>query len=374
MKQIFTLVTAFTFSYLSGFSQINQTFETVSDLQMLTNNCWQFSGVVFYDTSNYVYQIYGSNSLAMLATTSSTGYGTIVTPYVNLTTGSSIAFTYKLGNKLAGNAARTITVRLQDLDGSFTTLGSVTLDRFTPVSVLSFSTSSPVTGIKKIVIEINGNADGNSHLFLDNFIVDGTFNYNSPYGCNTAGNIPLPVKLTGFDGLLVSGKTQLQWAVAENEGGDYFEIEKSEDGTRYKSVGVIFSTDRKGSENYLYKDPQTVTTTTQYRLKTASKTGGVAYSKVLVLKPGQTLETKALTLLQNPVINQVAFTVTTDQSGVSNLSIYNTSGIKVYSGTLSLQKGSNVFNLSLDGKLSTGSYILETTNSGGRNTAKFLKM
>jgi len=371
MKRIFTLFTAFSFSYLPGFSQINQTFETVSGLQTLTNNCWQFSGVAFSDQSN----MYGTNSLNVLSATSNTVYASIVTPYVSLTTGSSISFSYKLGNKLVGNAAtRTMTVRLQDLDGSFTTLGSVTLDNFTPLSIQTFSVSSPLTGIKKIVIEVNGSADGNSDIYFDNFTVDGTFNYNSPYGCNTVGNIPLPVKLTGFDGLLVSGKTQLQWAVAENETGDYFEIEKSEDGTRYKSAGVIFSTDRKGSETYLYKDPQTVTTTTLYRLKTASKTGGVAYSKVLVMKAGQSLETKALTLLQNPVINQLAFTVTTDQASVSNLSIYNTSGIKVYSGTLSLQKGSNVFNLPLEVKLSTGSYILETTNSRSRSTAKFVKM
>ena len=371
MKQTFTLFTAFAFSYLSGFSQVNQTFETVSTLQTLTNNCWQFSGVNFANQSN----VYETNSLNVLATTSSSGQSSIVTPYVNLTAGSAISFSYKLGNKLIGSAAtRTITVRLQDLDGSYTLLGSITLDKFTPLSIQSFSVNSTVTGVKKIVIEVNGSADGNSDIYIDNFTAAGTYNYNSPYGCNTVGYIPLPVKLTGFNGLLVSGKAQLQWTVAENATGDYFEIEKSEDGSKYRSAGVIFSTDKKGMENYLYKDAQTAVGTTLYRLKIASKNGEVAYSKVLVIKAEHTADIKTVTLVQNPVINSLAFTVKADQVSVCNISIYQLNGIKVYSGNLNLQKGSNIFNLPLDNKFSAGSYILEAGSSSSRSTVKFLKL
>ncbi|MDQ6608869.1 MAG: T9SS type A sorting domain-containing protein [Bacteroidota bacterium] len=370
MKQIFTLLTAIV-CLSSASAQINETFENASDLSTFTSSCWQFSGVGL-STKGSVYDL---NCLSIVPTTSTStstnaNNAQIVTPYINVVNGTAISFAYKISNKLSTQASRILTVQLLDIDGTYTNVGTINLDKNSPVSILTFSGVSSVTGVKKLVIDISGNGDGNTYLFLDNLTVNGTYNYNSPYGCSSVARNTLPIKLTSFQGLLSSDKAQLEWSVTSNETGDLFEVEKSSDGKSFKTVAIVAASQKQGAESYSYKEA--AQSIAYYRLKIVNIDRTITYSKVIFIK-SQTEAINTLSLLQNPIQENLPFSFTSTTNTFTDVTVYNVNGIKIYSTKIFAQKGKNLLSISLDAHLSVGSYLLEVKNNTERNVAKFIK-
>ena len=372
MKQIFTLLTATIGFFISASAQINETFENGSSLSFYTNNCWQFAGVGLSTAGN----VYNANSLSIIPTTSTSTSTTsnnaqIITPYVNFVTGTTISFAYKISNKLSTQASRVITVQLQDIDGTYTSLGTVVLDKNTATSILSYSGVSTITGVKKLVINIAGNGDGNTYLYLDNISINSTYNYNLPYGCSSTSVATLPLKLTGFQGALVADKTQLQWSVAENETGDLFEVQRSNDGKNFNTVAIVLTTRKQGNESYLYNEA--AQSITYYKLKIVSKDKSATYSNVVLIK-SKTESGNTISLLQNPIQQSVNFSFISTTSTGNIVTVYNLTGAKLYCENIMAQKGKNSVSINLDTHLSKGTYVLEVKNTNERSIAKFIKM
>lgn len=366
MKQIFTLFAVLIFSFFSVNAQINQTFESVSALSQLTGNCWQFSGVAFSTSS----QVNGANNLEVLPVTNGTN-GVVSTPYVSLPNAASISFNYKLNTKLATNATRSIAVKLQAYNGTTTALTSVALDKQTPTTTQSLSTASTTaSGVYKIVIEISGSSDGNTSVYLDDISIAGAYNYSAPYNCNGTASGPLPVYLKNFQSSLQGEQVQLQWQVAENETGDYFELEKSADGRTFKTAAFVMATEKKGDEGYSYTE--NLLAATYYRLKIVNKNKSVSYSNVIFVKK-QTAQGNALNLLQNPVKQNLQFAFNADRAGLADVAVYNVNGVKVWQTKFNVQKGLNNLSTDLQNVNMKGTYLLEVRTSETRSVVKFLK-
>ena len=368
MKQIFTLVLATALSLTAAFAQTTQqNFEGIADLSSLTNSCWQFNRV---DFAGAVTGNIGNSNNVLAQTTDKKNNAFITTPYVNLSVGTTISFDYKLNEALNGQAKRTIYVRLLDTSGNYTELKNIVLDKNSSISTATFTTASTLSGIQKVVIELAGSGDGNSNINLDNFSIGSNFNYNSPYGCNTTGQATLPMKLKSFQGLLSADKAILTWSVLENENGHAFQIEKSSDGTTFTTIGIVITTQKAGDEVYSYKDD--LQGRAYYRLKLVSKGGVAMYSAVLFMKK-QVTTTSALNLLQNPVQSTIKFSFQSGINAATQVTVYNTLGVKVYQTSFAAQKGANTIAMTLDGQIKGGTYVLEVMNATNRNSAKFLK-
>jgi hypothetical protein len=368
MKQIFTLFAILTLSIATAFGQETQNFEGMSNLSTLTTNCWQFNRVDFAGaaTGNI-----GSSNNVLAQTTDKKNNATIVTPFVNLYNGSVISFDYKLNEALNGAAKRTITVRLLDITGVYTDLESVVLDKNTAVSTASFTTTVTSSSIQRVVIEMAGSGDGNSNLNVDNIYIGGTFNFNSPYGCNTSSASPLSIHyLKTFQGLLTDNTVQLQWSVAENENNNYFEIERSADSRVFKTIAIVAAAQNAGDMNYSYKDP--AQSKAFYRLKVVSKGNKVMYTNVLFFKNGGNVAS-TLSILQNPVLQTLKFDFKSDSNTPTEVAVYNTMGVKVYATSFVASKGNNFISTAMGSTLKTGTYVLEVKNTTNRSVSKFLK-
>jgi hypothetical protein len=180
MKQIFTF---FVMGFLclcasKATAQISQNFEPVSGsdpLPALSANCWSFSGAGWSNTSKMT----GTGSLVVIPTTSNSinltsNNAKITTPYVDFQNGNVVSVSYQISNKLSTQADRTITLRLLDRDGSLTTLAFVTLTKGTNANTtFTLSTkinlSAPAT--RRLVVDINGNGDGNTYMYLDDLSI-----------------------------------------------------------------------------------------------------------------------------------------------------------------------------------------------------------
>lgn len=181
----------------------------------------------------------------------------------------------------------------------------------------------------------------------------------------------LAVRFTGFYANISMGRTEIKWSVAENESANQFEIEKSTDGKNFYTTALIFSTTKKGDENYFYKDA-TPEGKTYYRIKMIDNAGKISYSNILAV--GNSMETSGnLTLNQNPVESYLVFQYKSSENSIATINIYNTSGLKVYSQKTNLTKDKNSVAINLDGKVFAGLYILEVETPYDHNSVKFIK-
>lgn len=281
-------------------------------------------------------------------------------------------------------------------------------DEYTPISVAAFSDNVITNTVGGSDQEPNGenlsaaivtqpdptvgsvvlNADGN-FVFTPalgtfrggpvTFTYRLTDNGYAPASSNTATvtiNYPvlitLPVRLISFAGSMITNKAQLKWAVAANETGYHFQILRSNDGKSYQQVGVVSRSAKVGEDQYTYTDTKELTGTTYYKIKIVNKDNSISYSNVVVLKHGAE-SISALQVLRNPVLSSLDFGYTTPQGNDYNVVIYTTTGIKVWSRKIHMQKGANTVSLSLDGILPTGIFILEVSNGAERQVSKFIK-
>jgi hypothetical protein len=178
----------------------------------------------------------------------------------------------------------------------------------------------------------------------------------------------LPLHLLDFSGT-AGAKTGLAWRVASNEEGAYFEVQRSNDGSTYKAIATVFTTENTGNELYRMNDAA-ITSQTWYRLKIMNKDGSLFYSNSIYFNTAKTAA--SIILLQNPVQHTLRFSVP-NATTISRIVVYNTAGMVVYAEKSSLQKGNNNISIALQANLPAGIYVLHVITPSGSNTTRFIK-
>ncbi len=127
--------------------------------------------------------------------------------------------------------------------------------------------------------EFSSDAYGGSSDFEDD-TDDGFYIDDFKIVKSTQTLIVLPVHFVSFTGQLLPDETiRLNWEAAAGVQHDYFEIEKSADGTHFISFGRGPS-----SAPYWGLDTSPYTGNNFYRIKQADKDGTISYSAVIVIK------------------------------------------------------------------------------------------
>ena len=183
--------------------------------------------------------------------------------------------------------------------------------------------------------------------------------------------ISLPIKLLSLQGGLSNNETVINWSVAENESGQYFQVEKSLDGKNFIAAGMVFNTAKKGNELYTYRE--TKTQYDYYRLKVLNKDQTIAYSKIVVVKNNAGNAVEEMRLLQNPVQSSLNFSYNSTLNTITNISIYTITGTRLFTSKAAMHQGMNSYSLDISNKLSSGTYILELKTGNQRTTTKFIK-
>ena len=87
-------------------------------------------------------------------------------------------------------------------------------------------------------------------------------------------------KIVSLEGSKSNNKAILQWKVADNEGADQFEVEKSFDGKNYSTAAFVFGTDKSGIDQYLFYEKAADKKVT-YRIKIVNKDRQATYSNII---------------------------------------------------------------------------------------------
>jgi hypothetical protein len=121
--------------------------------------------------------------------------------------------------------------------------------------------------------------------------------------------VALPVNLITFDGTLVNKNAKLQWSTENELNNKGFELQRSYNGTDFKTIGFITSAaNSSGAGSYAFNDPELAQSLNYYRLKQIDIDGSFEYSKIVLLKANISNDIK---VLNNPFNNFIDIQLST---------------------------------------------------------------
>ena len=84
-----------------------------------------------------------------------------------------------------------------------------------------------------------------------------------------------------FTGNFSNNKLQLNWSTDSNELTDRFEVEKSYNGSSFTTAALVFTSEKKGPEDYKFYEKMSPNGKIYYRIKIYGYDKTVKFSKVI---------------------------------------------------------------------------------------------
>lgn len=188
----------------------------------------------------------------------------------------------------------------------------------------------------------------------------------TPGSLNTCTKGALPVTLSSFNYNVNNKIVQLTWATASESNNDYFNVEKSNDGINFRSIGKVKGTGTSSiTKHYSFNDnnPDYIN---HYRLKQVDRDGKFSYSKILFVKVPKA---NPLVLLQNAAKNSLQVQINLPSTNRGSIIIYDFLAREV----LQLKAISGNQNIDIS-SLSAGKYIIRLfTKDGQIYNGQFMK-
>jgi hypothetical protein len=183
----------------------------------------------------------------------------------------------------------------------------------------------------------------------------------------------LPIHLISFQGNMnKNNKVTLNWTVADNEIANNFEVERSFNGKDFTTVGVVFASEKMGTENYMFYETTSGTDKVMYRLKMIDKNHEVNYSRILIFQLKSTI-TNNIKIIGNPVNDKLTFSYTSPATQMIDVKVYDISGRVLLNKKVNSLEGSNMISLPLSSTFKAGMYVVEVNNGTELQSSKFVK-
>ena len=205
--------------------------------------------------------------------------------------------------------------------------------------------------------------------------------FKSPAGCfdrvivlpALQAKSTLPIHLISFQGNMnKNNKVTLNWTVADNETANSFEVERSFNGRDFTTVGVVFASEKIGTENYSFYETTNGTDKVMYRLKMIDKNREIDYSRILIFQLKSTI-TNNIKIIGNPVNDKLTISYTSSATQSVDVKVYDMSGKVVLKNKVNSLEGSNVISLPLSSTFKAGMYVVEVSNGTELQSSKFIK-
>lgn len=190
---------------------------------------------------------------------------------------------------------------------------------------------------------------------------------NTMFGWQGGGNA-LPIDLISFTGEMIDNNVELEWVVASQINNDYYKIEKSLNCEQWEEVSRIPGAGNSNTQmDYKIYDEKPYDGISYYRLSQTDYDGkSETFNPISIIydKPIK------LSINPNPVKEELHLYLEETLRGVTNLTIFNTKGQKVYNK--SFIGDYKVLHLNVD-RYKKGYYLLEVDHNQRKGTLKFIK-
>ena len=263
-----------------------------------------------------------------------------------------------------------------DLSGA-TQLGSnqavVASGRSVTLSGLSQVITSGTTQYILFTVDIDANAvNGRTIDVTSTAFTKFTFSAGNKTGTNPvpASNASsLPIKLINFSATRQNNQTQLTFSTATEENNDFFAIERSGNGTDFRTIGKVNGAGTTTSiQNYTFMDETPLSGINYYRLKQVDFDSLFTYSPVVNV----VFDRKAgILLAPTPVQDQLRVELDEMLQEDANLQLFDFAGRLVKTGVLLAEN--TVFNVEV-ANLTPGNYVIRVVRGQTTLTKQFQKL
>ncbi len=184
--------------------------------------------------------------------------------------------------------------------------------------------------------------------------------------------IPMATALLSFDGSLVNERTLLHWVTGTEDEVLWFEVQRSNDGINFNTIGVENGFNNGNPlNNYSFIDPVAVAGKAYYRIRMVGAQGKEKYSRtIMVSSEGSIL---SFISVINPFQNELTSLVFSPETSNAEVELIDRSGAIIRHTVFGLRKGVNEILIPQTGNLASGIYILQVKSGGSIIRRKILK-
>jgi uncharacterized protein (DUF1501 family) len=183
--------------------------------------------------------------------------------------------------------------------------------------------------------------------------------------------VALPVKLLSFTGKWMN-TVGLKWEVDQESGIDYYEVQRSDDGTSFAKIGTINAVNSSIRYAYSFTDNSLSKSSYYYRIKIVEKSSSIEYSSIILLKTNQSSGGMRIKIFPNPVTDRFTVAFENKISGPVTLRITDLTGKEIWKQENEMN---DTFNLSCsftNKKPVAGIYILKLFAKNEEATMKMM--
>ncbi len=170
---------------------------------------------------------------------------------------------------------------------------------------------------------------------------------------------PVPLKLISFTAERRSGVSYLHWVTDNEENVNRFDIQRSNDGTSFATIGNLPARNTSFQEHYYYEDRSPIQGIAYYRVKSLDNDGKYIYTKIVAVTEGQYQGNSFIVV--NPVKTVITVINKSGFDGLFDYRIFNAGGQLLSKGNVTISLNGNAV-FPVPGGAS-GMYILELSNS-----------
>lgn len=176
------------------------------------------------------------------------------------------------------------------------------------------------------------------------------------YGVNCM--VALPTTLLSFRGqMLNNGLANLQWTTTGEVPGLQFNVERSDDGIRFTTIGALPGTAVPGEgASYQFTDPAPVAAQSYYRIQMTSNSIS-QYSALVLLSNGSI--SFNVRSIQNPFIDQIKMEMTAPSTGTATITLIDLFGRSLRRVIQPVTQGLNSVSMYGLGNLPAATYALQ---------------
>ncbi|MEO6814360.1 MAG: hypothetical protein ABI172_10545 [Ginsengibacter sp.] len=172
----------------------------------------------------------------------------------------------------------------------------------------------------------------------------------------------LEAQFLSFIGKITNDKSTLKWVSKNEEDLKEYEVEKSTDGINFYKSGSVTAVNDFNGANYIYNDPELISSAVYYRLKLISKNvESQKYSKAIVL---YNRNTSFKITTANPFRSNLKVDIFVPADGNVELNLCDMYGKIVSKKSVQLSKGNSQVTMDEVNRLPVGLYILRAMSNG----------
>lgn len=201
--------------------------------------------------------------------------------------------------------------------------------------------------------------------------IDGYAGSNCEYSIQAINSVTLPVKLNFFEGWKNPQFNLLTWVTLSEINNQYFEIERSEEGINFSSLGrVAGALNSNVEKSYSFKDENPFRVS-YYRLKQIDIHGSISYSRIIRIVREYDIITLRIKF-QNPSPSMMKLNIEAPSNAKAQIQVVDALGRILIAEQTSFQKGFNQHLLNLS-RFSNGNYYLIVSQGNQRKSFPFIK-